>query len=72
MLGGEGKCWNKNELLLERMFLDKKDMVSILCSLGNSEVCGPTKVVVFESSFNKSSVSRKRWGRTFQKYSRIA
>lgn len=60
VLGGERKCWNKNELLLEWVFLDYKDMVSSVCSLGSGEVCGPTEVTGFELGFNDEQDSNKK------------
>lgn len=70
VLGGEGQCWNKNESLLEKVFLTHKDMVSIVCSLDNNEVCGATEIVIFEPGFNEEKEPNKQRG--LREYSRIA
>lgn len=41
--------------MLERVFFDHKDMVSIVCSLGSGEIRGPTEV--FELVFNDEQES---------------
>lgn len=41
--------------MLERVFFDHKDMMSIVCSLGGGEICGPTEV--FELVFNDEQES---------------
>lgn len=55
VLRGKRTCWDRNELLLEWMFFDHKDMVSIVCSLGSGEICRPTEV--FELAFNDEQES---------------